>query len=69
MASSTRQRGRFGVIARIIAHSPIVTGGLLRRAECPEVRGLPPGYEAVDLFILQWIAAEALRSRRKLLPL
>jgi hypothetical protein len=69
MASSTRQRGRFGVIARLIARSPIVMGGLLRRADRREVRDLPSGYEAVDLFILQWIAAEALRNRRKYLPL
>jgi predicted kinase len=69
MASSLRQRGRFGVIARLIARSPILTGCLLRRADRREVRDLPSGYEAVDLFILQWIAAEALRSRRKYLPL
>jgi hypothetical protein len=30
---------------------------------------LPAGYEAVDLFILDWLAVEALRSRRNHLPL
>jgi hypothetical protein len=69
MASSARQYGRFGVIARLIARSPIVTGGLLRGADRREVRDLPSGYEAVDLLVLQWIAAEALRRRRKYLPL
>jgi hypothetical protein len=69
MASLARQRGRLNVIARLIARSPILAGGLLRWVERRELRHLPPGYEAVDLFILQWIAREALRGRRKYLPL
>jgi hypothetical protein len=68
MASSARHHSRFGVIARLIARSPIVASGL-RRADRRAVRDLPSGYEAVDLFVLQWIAAEALRRRRKYLPL
>ena len=46
-----------------------MTDAVLRRAARPDPLDLPPGYEAVDLFILQWIAAEALRSRRNCLPL
>ena len=69
MASLARRRGRSGLIARLIGRSPIMTDAVLRRAARPDPLDLPPGYEAVDLFILQWIAAEALRSRRNCLPL
>jgi len=30
---------------------------------------LPAGYEAVDIYVLDWLAAEAGRSRRNYLPL
>jgi len=58
-----------GLITRLIEQSPITACRLLpaARRRCP--LDLPPGYEAVDLFILQWIAREALRGRRKYLPL
>jgi hypothetical protein len=48
-----------------------VSAGLLPRAAARR-RGsldLPAGYEAVDRFVLDWLAAEALRSRRNYLPL
>lgn len=69
MAPLARRYGRLGLIARLLGRSPIVTAGAFRRAARPEPLDLPPGYEAVDLFILQWIATEALRSRRNYLPL
>jgi hypothetical protein len=56
------------LIAKLIGRSPIVTVGLLPRAKRPAL-DLPADYEAVDLFILQWIAAEALHRRRRYLPL
>jgi len=69
MASLARRHGRLGLIARLLGRSPIVTTGAFRRAARPEPLDLPAGYEAVDLYILQWIAAEGLRSRRNCLPL
>jgi hypothetical protein len=68
MASLARRRGHLGLIARLIGRSPILTVGLLPRAKRPAL-DLPADYEAVDLFILQWIAAEALHRRRRYLPL
>jgi hypothetical protein len=71
MASLARRRVHLGLIAKLIGRSPIMTAGLLPRA-AGRRRGsldLPAGYEAVDLFILNWLAAEALRSRRNCLPL
>jgi hypothetical protein len=71
MASLARRRVHLGLIAKLIGRSPISTTGLLPRATARR-RGLldlPPGYEAIDLFILDWLAAEALRGRRNYLPL
>jgi len=71
MASSARRRLHLSLIAKLIGRSPITTVGLLPRATSRR-RGsfdLPPGYESVDLFILEWLAAEALRGRRNYLPL
>ena len=65
MASLIRKHGRLGLIAKLIGHSPITTAGRLLRPARHGALDLPSGYEAVDLFILQWIAAEALRCRRK----
>jgi hypothetical protein len=48
-----------------------MTAGLLPGAAARR-RGsldLPAGYEAIDVFILDWLAAEALRSRRNYLAL
>jgi len=44
------------------ARSPIVSGAARRRGSVD----LPVGYEAVDLFILDWLAAEALGGRADL---
>jgi hypothetical protein len=59
------------LIAKLIERSPIMAAGLSpRAAACRHGRvELPPGYEAVDLFILGWLAREALRRRRNYLPL
>jgi hypothetical protein len=58
------------LIAKLIERSPIVARGLLphtaSRRRAPD---LPAGYEAIDLFILDWLAGEALRGRHKYLPL
>jgi hypothetical protein len=59
------------LIAKLIERSPIVAAGFLPRAAARR-RGfldLPAGFEAVDLFILDWLAAEAMRNRRNYLPL
>jgi hypothetical protein len=71
MASLARRRVHLGLIAKLIEHSPIAAAGFLpraavRRRHSPD---LPAGYEAVDVFILDWLAAEALRGRRTYLPL
>jgi hypothetical protein len=51
-------------LAAVIAHSQIVV---------PQPRGpaplLPAGFDDVDIAVLDWIAAEARRFRRSLLPL
>ena len=70
MASLAGRRAHLDLIAELIGRSPIMAIGLLPRAAARR-RGsldLPAGYEAVDLFILDWLAAEALRSRRNCLP-
>ncbi len=69
MASFIRKHGRLGLIARLIGRSPVTTVDRLLRPPRYGALDLPPGYEAIDLFILQWIAAEALRCRRKYPPL
>ena len=70
MASSVHRRVHLGLIATLIGHSPIMCAGLL--AGAASRRGsvdLPAGYEAVDVYVLDWLAAEAGRSRRNYLPL
>jgi hypothetical protein len=49
-------------LAAVIAHSQIV----LAKAEKPLAR-LPAGFEAVDVAVLEWIAAEGRRAGRSLL--
>jgi len=68
--SFARRRLHLGLITELIGRSTIMTAGLLPRAAARR-RGsldLPAGYEAVDVFILDWLAAEGLRSRRNCLP-
>ena len=72
MASLARRRPHLGLIAKLIGRSPIVASGFLpHAAERRRVRSLdlPSGYEPIDVFILDWLASEALRSRRRYLPL
>jgi hypothetical protein len=71
MASLARRRVDLGLIAKLIECSPILAAGLLRPAagRCRVSLDLPAGYEAVDVFILDWLAAEAWRNRRNYLPL
>jgi hypothetical protein len=70
MASLARKRVHLGLIAKLIRRSPIMAAGLsAAAARRGRLRDLPAGYEAVDLFVLDWLAAEALRSRRSYLPL
>ena len=64
------RRVHLGLIATLIGYSPIMCAGLLPGAASR--RGsldLPAGYEAVDIYVLDWLAAEAGRSRRNYLPL
>jgi hypothetical protein len=49
-------------LGAVIAHSQIV----LAKAEKPLAR-LPAGFEAVDVAVLEWIAAEGRRAGRSLL--
>jgi hypothetical protein len=67
MATLARRKVHLGLIARLIGCSPITSAGLLPRAAARGrgSRDLP----AVDRFVLDWLAAEALRSRRNYLPL
>jgi hypothetical protein len=56
MESSTdHDRAGLEALAAAIAHSPIV----VPRPATP----LPPGFDEIDLAILNWIAAEARRLR------
>jgi len=72
MASLARRRVHLGLIAKLIERSPIVARGLLPHAAAPRrggSRDLPAGYDEIDIFILDWLAGEALRGRHKYLPL
>jgi hypothetical protein len=71
MASLARGRVHLGLIAKLIERSPIAAPGFLSRVagRRRHSRDLPAGYEAVDVFILDWLAAEALRGYRNYLPL
>jgi hypothetical protein len=71
MASLAHRRIHLGLIAKLIGRSSIMTAGLSPGAAARR-RGsldLPAGYEAVDVFILDWLAAEGLRGRRNYLPI
>jgi hypothetical protein len=48
-------------LVAVIAHSQIVV-----RQPARPARALPAGFEAVDLAILEWIAAEGRRAGRRL---
>jgi hypothetical protein len=62
MTTSDSQNGLTpATLAAVVAHSQIV----LAAAEKPAAR-LPAGFDAVDLAILDWIAAEGRRAGRSL---
>jgi len=67
MATLARRKVHLGLIARLIGCSPITSAGLLPRAAARRRGSLD--LPAVDRFVLDWLAAEALRSRRNYLPL
>ena len=70
MAFLARRRVHLSLIAKLIERSPIMATGLLARAAARRGSAdLPGGYEAVDVFILDWLAAEGLRHRCHYLPL
>jgi hypothetical protein len=71
MARLADGRASLTSIVRLIEQSPVVVGDPLPRAAEPHCRlfDLPPGYEATDVFVLEWIAAETMRRRRDYLPL
>jgi hypothetical protein len=71
MASSARRRVHLGLIAKLIKRSPIVAIGLFPPAASrrPGSLDLPVGYDTIDILILDWLAAEALRQPRNYLPL
>jgi len=60
--ASHQDRFDLATLAAVIARSQIV----LAKAEKPLAR-LPAGFEAVDVAVLEWIAAEGRRSGRSLL--
>jgi hypothetical protein len=53
-------------LAAVIARSPIV---VRRPVSGGRSRDLPVGFEDVDLAVLEWIAAEARRAGRGLVPM
>ena len=69
MASLAHRRVHLGLIAKLIERSPIVASGFLPHAAARRSLDLPSGYEPIDVFILDWLAGEALRSRYMYLPL
>jgi hypothetical protein len=59
---SDQARFDLATLGAVIAHSQIV----LAKAEEP-LACLPAGFEAVDVAVLEWIAAEGRRAGRSLL--
>ena len=51
---------KLAMLVAAIAQSPVVVGQPPRA-----VRPLPAGFEAVDLAVLEWIAAEGRRAGRR----
>jgi hypothetical protein len=71
MAALPRESAGLASIVSTIERSLIVVTGHVTRhaARRYELRDLPAGYEAADILVLDWIAAEALRARHNYLPL
>jgi hypothetical protein len=59
--AGTWQRPDLETLVAVIARSQIVVAQALAR---PKSRQLPAGFEAVDIAILDWIAAEGRRASR-----
>jgi len=64
--TGTGQRPDLETLIAVIARSQIVVGWALAR---PKSRHLPAGFEAADIAILDWIAAEGRRASRSLVRL
>ncbi len=56
-------------LTAVIARSPIVVAERSARPPPPARRRLPAGFDEVDVAILDWIAAEARRTGRSLIPM
>ena len=71
MASLARRRVQLGLIIKLIERSPIMARGFLPHAAAWRRRALdlPTGYDAIDVFVLDWLAGEAVRGHHKYLPL
>jgi hypothetical protein len=71
MTALPRKSAGLASIVSTIERSLIVVTGRVTRpvARGYELRDLPAGYEAADILVLDWIAAEALRARHNYLPL
>jgi hypothetical protein len=59
--ATIEQRPEIETLVATIARSPIVV------AQAPARRGLPDGFEDVDVAMLDWIAAEGRRVGRSLI--
>jgi hypothetical protein len=57
---------KLATLVAVIAHSPIVVRQPPRLAASSLAPPLPAGFEAVDLAILDWIAAEGRRAGQRL---
>jgi hypothetical protein len=65
-----KSAGLASIVSTIERSLIVVTGRVTRPvARRYELRDLPAGYEAADILVLDWIAAEALRARHNYLPL
>jgi hypothetical protein len=65
------QRPDVETLAAVIARSQIVVARILARHSQPRhcLAHLPEGFDAADLAVLDWIAAEGRRAGRKFLPI
>jgi hypothetical protein len=53
-----------GTLAAVIARSPIVV-----QPQASDSGRFPPGFDEVDIAMLEWIAAEGRRAGRGLVPM
>lgn len=64
MTLAMNQRPEVATLAAVIARSQIVVARILARSS--HSSRLPGGFEAADIAILDWIAAEGRRASRSL---